>query len=737
MERFARSIGVVAALVWTAAVVTLPGTPRDVVIPRVANPPAGTDLANLPGDLDPIAVPTPANLGDFVRDAATARVLGKALFWDMQVGSDGIQACASCHFRAGADPRSRNQVSPGLLVHGGADSEFTPVGPNGQLHANDFPLTRLAIPGVRGGLDLATDTNDAVSSQGVHHLGEGLDPLGFSVAGLNTRRVEPRNTPTVINAVFNHRQFWDGRADAVFNGVNHLGMRDPDARLFRADHPNNLEEVRVQVNNASLASQAVAPIISSIEMAVPGRSAKDVGAELAKTTRKIFKRIQSVRPLAGQQVHPTDSVLGPYSRWPQPGLTARTYDELIKLAFHDRWWRSSRLISVAADGSRRVVDKADNDPTTDEYTLIQFNFTLFFGLAVQMYEATLVSADTPWDRFRREHPSDADPDLNPWTNISPSHISRLALFGAHLFNDRTRGATNLRCSNCHEQAELTDASVRRIASAKNGPVRNRDGNVIDKGFNNIGVRPTGDDLGVGADDAFGPLSFAKRRFPSGVPADFNDKSCTVPGSPCFDGAIVTKGFGVEGAFKIPSLRNVALTAPYFHNGDAATLREAVELYSRGGNVAPIKQLDGTVIEPLGIPSLTDDEIDALVAFLEALTDERVLYRRAPFDHPQLFVPNGHVGDYVRSADLNGDGRADDLMLEIPAVGAAGGPPLPGFLEGPFGASPDVLSSVEMALFVRPRKGAPGVTQTSAPKPTVHRGPVASNKHNLVSNASRR
>jgi cytochrome c peroxidase len=59
-------------------------------------------------------VPTPPNLNDFVRDPAMARALGKALFWDMQVGSDGVQACASCHFRAGADPRSKNQVSPGL-----------------------------------------------------------------------------------------------------------------------------------------------------------------------------------------------------------------------------------------------------------------------------------------------------------------------------------------------------------------------------------------------------------------------------------------------------------------------------------------------------------------------------------------------------------------------------------------------------------------------------------------------
>ena len=85
-----------------------------------------------------------------------------------------------------------------------------------------------------------------------------------------------------------------------------------------------------------------------------------------------------------------------------------------------------------------------------------------------------------------------------------------------------------------------------------------------------------------------------------------------------------------------------------------------------------------------MPALTPDEIAAIVAFLEALTDERVLYRRAPFDHPQLFVPNGHPGNSSSTIDADGDGRADDLMIEIPAVGAAGGAPLPGFLQDIFG-----------------------------------------------------
>ena len=67
-------------------------TASDATIPRVPDPPIAGDLANLPGDLRAVAVPGPANLGDFVKDPEMARALGKAFFWDMQVGSDGVQA---------------------------------------------------------------------------------------------------------------------------------------------------------------------------------------------------------------------------------------------------------------------------------------------------------------------------------------------------------------------------------------------------------------------------------------------------------------------------------------------------------------------------------------------------------------------------------------------------------------------------------------------------------------------
>src|SRR4029077_10467629 len=88
--------------------------------------------------------------------------------------------------------------------------------PNSPLRREDFPLRRLADPRNRESAIVA-DTNNVVSSQGVHFaiFGErassGLDPEGFYVGRdrrrANVRRVEPRNTPTMINAVFNHRNF--------------------------------------------------------------------------------------------------------------------------------------------------------------------------------------------------------------------------------------------------------------------------------------------------------------------------------------------------------------------------------------------------------------------------------------------------------------------------------------------------------------------------------------------------
>jgi hypothetical protein len=132
-----------------------------------------------------------------------------------------------------------------------------------------------------------------------------------------------------------------------------------------------------------------------------------------------------------------------------------------------------------------------------------------------------------------------------------------------------------------------------------------------------------------------------------------------------------------GAFKTPTLRNIELTAPNFHNGGQRTLREVVDFYNRGGDFheANINDLDPDV-ERLG---LNNDEKEALVAFMRSLTDERVRRRCAPFDHPQLLLPNGHLGN-ASSVTNDGTGKAVDLMMQIPATGRNGGTPLRNFLE---------------------------------------------------------
>jgi cytochrome c peroxidase len=81
-----------------------------------------------------------------------------------------------------------------------------------------------------------------------------------------------------------------------------------------------------------------------------------------------------------------------------------------------------------------------------------------------------------------------------------------------------------------------------------------------------------------------------------------------------------------GEFKVPSLRNLALTAPYMHNGSLATLRDVVRHYSE---ISPDRlHSDGeAILKPL---RLTDEETQDLVAFLESLSDGGGSYRRRPF-----------------------------------------------------------------------------------------------------------
>src|SRR5262249_51137029 len=223
----------------------------------------GGAVVTPPASLKTVPPPKPVNLSDFVVDETAAVALGKALFWDMQAGSAGGQACATCRFHAGADSRMKNQVNPGIL-HGG--TTFETVGPNGTLTPADFPFHALANP-VDARFGVLRDADDVVSSQGVF-LTQFVDVVPGQAAesclslpapvsnagGKNTRRVEPRNTPTAINAVYNFRNFWDGRANAIFNGVNPFGLRDPNARVLQIQPDASVVPVAVAIFPGSAAS---------------------------------------------------------------------------------------------------------------------------------------------------------------------------------------------------------------------------------------------------------------------------------------------------------------------------------------------------------------------------------------------------------------------------------------------------------------------------------------------------
>jgi cytochrome c peroxidase len=583
--------------------------------------------------------PTAAELADLIQDKNAAIALGKAFFWEMQFGSDGQTACATCHFNAGADSRTMNQADPGLhRVDGNGNSAadsntfFPGFGPNHALSLTDFPLhtsfrDNNNIVGSQG--VFRNNFNDVVPGQAAENETSVADPVWSISDGnggtVNVRRSTPRNAPPVINAVFNYRNFWDGRAQRTFNGVNPFGAGDPNAKLISVDpsNPNATIEVTLRLSNSSLASQAVGPPGSDVEMSAAGRPFVKMG-----------KKMLMLTPLALQQVAPDDSVLGSLSAAPANGLNT-TYISMIQAAFQPKWWSSN----VVVDANSNILFNG-TPQNTDEYSQMEYNFSMFWGVAIQMYESTLVSDNSRFDQFMEGN---------------RSALTSLEQLGLNRFEGKGG------CINCHNGAEFTDATVSNVLHHGGSVVEQLPGGRWhDIGFHNIGVRPTDDDMGIAASDPSGLASLSVAQLAS---------MGQVSGTQVPDGAPVS----VSGAVKTPGLRNVELTAPFFLNGGQATLSQVVDFYSHRGDF-PSADMDPN-LERASFGPL--DKI-AVVAFLKSLTDERVRSQSAPFDHPSLTVPNGGTVT---------NGVLTEQTITIPATGAAGGAPLAKFCDSLVGASP--------------------------------------------------
>lgn len=509
-----------------------------------------TTLGFRPLAREPVPQPTGGHILD--RDAAIR--LGKALFWDIQAGSDGQVACATCHASSGSDARRVNTLNPGLdgmFASGGVSGPgqtYTPV-----VIQNDD------IVGVQG---VARRSFVSINPD-PHIADETCSVLVDPVFGTE-RRVEFRQAPMIYGAVYFRELFWAGEANEEFNGLSIWGFTG-----------NNIVGQIAHLDNSALASQAVGPPGNSTEMRCTGRPLNGANS--------LGSKMLGRPPLQFQRVSRGDSVLGALANRHGPGLVCDgapcTYRGMIERAFG--------------------ADMAANAETI---------FSLIWGEAIQAYESTLIPDDTPFDRFLGGHV----------TALTPRQLLGLVRFLG-------RG----RCATCHAGPMLSDATVSFFEV--HGPL-NRDGG--DQGFHNIGLVNSDFDGGRGAGGVGGaPLSASLSPFD-------------------------------DWAFKTPTLRNVGLTAPYFHTGGKPTLEDVVEFYDRGGDaVNPQRSAD---IRPLG---LTAADKAALVDFMaNALTDCRVANQRAPFDHPELPVPNGvdlpavgaegigpcHVGDRNRDDDRDTD-----------------------------------------------------------------------------------
>ncbi|GHA78431.1 cytochrome-c peroxidase [Pontibacter akesuensis] len=88
-----------------------------------------------------------------------------------------------------------------------------------------------------------------------------------------------------------------------------------------------------------------------------------------------------------------------------------------------------------------------------------------------------------------------------------------------------------------------------------------------------------------------------------------------------EGRFTHSGMGeLRFAFKTPTLRNISKTAPYMHNGAYETLEEVMDFYNKGGAQGMGLQLDNQTLPPDPL-NLSEEETEAIIAFLQALTDE--------------------------------------------------------------------------------------------------------------------
>ena len=616
-----------------------------------------------------------SSMGQIVVDRDVAIQLGKALFWDMRLGSDGQTACATCHYAAGADAREADTGGMRRASMGVAKRILTSAPSNSADLERSAAWTTSAWQasckrewGTAWASHCVTlptiASNLAFKDRPIQ---EKCDRGGSGQSRMNTCK----NASSVIGAGAFDRLFHDGSARSTFNGYDILGddaQIDPIGTWRFVN--GRLERVSVRLPNSALASQAMGPPINVGEMSWEGRRFYHIARKLLDT-----------RPLRAQEVSVDDSVLGSLYGGFLPNQQvsgATTYRGLIQQAFAPAFWNSTRNDIRA----RSVKDPVDGKDL--KLTLAEANFPLFFGIAIQMYEETLVPGDTPFDRYYNA--------LRDGVAYTGTDFGEAEKAGFRAFT--THG-----CADCHALPEFTLAArshihgpsleheetlsyfedtgfnawldwylsgspwVNQVTEFLNVPpylggakatlFTPRKMVAYDTGFYNIGMAPERAAPGVGSD--LSPYATAASRAKprsQALARNVGDFLLFGAKGESTDAAPDRHTTWVLGATKTMSLRNVELTAPYYSDAEvgADTVDGAVAMY----NAPPYRDINTHLHPAMREMAVSAQDVQAISVFLASLTDDRVRFREAPFDVPSLIVP-------VRSATRS-DGSSDAASL---------------------------------------------------------------------------
>jgi cytochrome c peroxidase len=476
-----------------------------------------------------------------------------------------IEALADLPQTAPADTSNRYATDPGAAALGKMfyfDTRFS--GPSTMLDAlnRKMPFGRAAA-----------GQNAGVACVSCHDGGHaGVDPASapgnVSVGAGWTYN----NSLTTFDAAFYDLHLWNGRADSLWAQA-----------VADNENPLTTNGNRLQTTwaLADLYADAYAKVFTDDPLPMSGPSSA-VRALVGPDGQC------AASPCPASCRTATAATTGATGCWPRfplqgkPGKVAGCQPGEASEPFGDAW---------------DCMDPADQKAVT--HVLVNF------GKAIAAYEGTLVLGPSPFDRWVA--------DLRAGQGDASTAIPGPAKIGAHLFVGKAG------CSDCHGTPLLSDGAFHNVGVGQSG----------------AGV-PTEADCPAGGVCDCAPVSSTHMNGPKNcLPWGARDGvqklkangfrrdsmwSDQPQGDPqgSASAALVAADLSTIpiGAYRTPGLRNVALTAPYMHDGSIATLADVVWHYNQG---IPAPNTPGAQSAPFQPLYLTADEQEALVAFLDALT----------------------------------------------------------------------------------------------------------------------